>query len=116
MWISKAAEQGLDKAQYNLGKMYRDGIGVDKDVVAAARAFLAAAEQGYAKAQNHIGVRLVRGEGIAKDEVQALMWLTLAARQGHASARENRKALARKLGTAVRDEAERRARDWKPRK
>ena len=44
------------------------------------------------------------------------MWLTLAARQGHAAARDNSKALAAKLGTAGRDKAERRARDWKPRK
>ena len=44
------------------------------------------------------------------------MWLTLAARQGHTAARDNQKALAKKLGIAGRDEAERRARQWKSEK
>jgi TPR repeat protein len=73
LWIGRASELGFDKAQYNLGKRYRDGQGVGKDLRSAARWFLAADEQGHARAQNHIGIRFARGEGVAKDPIKALM-------------------------------------------
>ena len=46
MWFRKAAEQGLARAQYNLGVGYYQGAGVPQDYVAAARWFRMAAEAG----------------------------------------------------------------------
>ena len=110
----KAAVSGVVQAQYNLGKMYRDGEGTTKaNSEMSAKWFLAAAEQGYHRAQNHVGVRLARGEGIAKDEVEALKWLILAANSGNELAQQNRRDIAAKLTADQRAEAEKRARDWK---
>src|SRR6185503_16844240 len=44
--LQRAAERGIAKAQYSLGKCYRDGVGVKRDPVAAARWFERAAYQG----------------------------------------------------------------------
>jgi predicted aspartyl protease len=44
-WFRKAAEQGLARAQYNLGVMYDEGQGVPKNVEAALLWYRLAAEQ-----------------------------------------------------------------------
>jgi TPR repeat protein len=46
-WFRLAAEQGLGKAQYNLGVMYLKGEGVAQDNAEAAKWLLLAAEQGF---------------------------------------------------------------------
>lgn len=50
-WYRRAAEQGLLEAQYNLGNMYADGRGVEKDEVCAVDWYWKAAEQGSVEAQ-----------------------------------------------------------------
>ena len=112
--IRQAGEAGLDKAQYNLGKIYRDGTGVPADIEAAAQWFLAAARQGHTRAQTRIGMRYVRGQGIQADPVEAMKWLTLAADAGDPDATEARTALAADLTPEQTAEAERRARAWTP--
>src|SRR6478736_5768405 len=51
----KAAEKGDARAQYNLGLMYDNGLGVPQDYAAALRWYRKSAEQGDAKAQNEVG-------------------------------------------------------------
>ena len=110
----KAGEQGYDRAQYNLGKTYRDGDGTDKNLVEAVKWYRKAAEQGYAKAQSSLGVRYARSEGVAKDEVRALMWTILAANQGLKRAVDDRAYLAKSLSPEDVARAEKLAADWKP--
>jgi len=112
--ILAAGKAGFAKAQYNLGKMFRDGKGVPKNLETAAEWFLASAKQGHVRAQNHIGMRYARGEGIAPDPVQAMIWLTLSAQGGNPAAVENRAALAKTLSAAQIAEAERLAASWTP--
>ena len=50
-WYRKAAEQGLEEAQYNLGKAYINGEGVEKNPSMAIAWWRKAAVQGYARAQ-----------------------------------------------------------------
>jgi hypothetical protein len=50
-----AAEQGLAKAQHNLGLMYFNGEGAPQDYDEAVRLYRIAAEEGYAQAQNDLG-------------------------------------------------------------
>ncbi len=45
-WCRKAADQGHDEAQYNLGLCYVNGDGVAKDVAEAEKWFRKAAAQG----------------------------------------------------------------------
>lgn len=80
------ASQGVDTAQYNLGYMYSEGLGVVQDYAEAARWYRMAAEQGYSSAQFNLGGLYYRGEGVGQDYTQAARLYRLAAEQGHAAA------------------------------
>lgn len=83
-WLTEAAESGHSPAQYELGKMYRDGYGVEKDVLQAAAWLARAAEQDSASAAYALGLLLLHGgEGLAKDVPAALSWLEHAAEAGN---------------------------------
>ena len=83
-WLTEAAEAGLVHAQYELGKIYRDGRGVEKDALLAAAWLTRAAEQGSDIASYALGVLLLTGgEGLAKDILSALNWLRRSAEDGN---------------------------------
>src|SRR5258706_8745479 len=73
------AEQGIARAQNNLGVMYENAKGVPQDVNEALRWYRLAAEQGYAGAQNNLGLIYALGRGARRDPVRAYMWFSLAA-------------------------------------
>ena len=50
-WYLKAAEQGNATAQFNLGVMYGNGYGVEKNCWEASQWYTKAAEQGYPNAK-----------------------------------------------------------------
>ena len=52
----RAAEHGIDDAQYQLGLLYTQGIGVPQDPDTAADWYEAAALQGHSHAQYNLGV------------------------------------------------------------
>ncbi len=52
--VRRAAAQGLAQAQYNLGLMYAEGRGVQRDDVQAVAWLQKAAAQGFAQAQNNL--------------------------------------------------------------
>ena len=56
-WYRFAAEQGLTKAQYNLGLMYADGRGVSQDNQEAVKWYRLAADQGHARGRRGGGPR-----------------------------------------------------------
>ena len=83
-WLTEAAEAGQVHAQYELGKIYRDGRGVEKDALLAAAWLTRAAEQGSDTASYALGVLLLTGgEGLAKDIPSALNWLRRSAEDGN---------------------------------
>ncbi len=73
------AEQGIARAQNNLGVMYENAKGVPQDVNEALKWYRLAAEQGYAGAQNNLGLIYALGRGAPRDPVRAYMWFSLAA-------------------------------------
>jgi len=83
------AEKGDALAQYNLGVMYRDGQGVEKDFKEAVEWFQKSANQGFAPAQYNLGVMYSDGEGVEKDSKEAAKWYRKAAEQGFGSAQKN---------------------------
>lgn len=103
------AEQGNATAQFILGGMYLDGLGVPQNHVEAARWYRAAAEQGDIRAQFNLGVMHAKAEGVPQDYVTAHMWLNIAAAKGHSNAAESREALARMMTPTDLSEAQRRA-------
>ena len=118
-WYRLGAAQGRALAQHNLGLMYGTGRGVPRDDAEAMRWYRLAAAQGEARAQNNLGFLYVTGRGVPQDDVQAHMWFTLAASRyspGRDRDRvvENRDRVARRMTPAQLAEAERLAREWKP--
>ncbi len=85
-----------------------------QDDAEAVRWYRLAAEQGDAGAQNNLGVMYLEGRGVPQDYVQAHMWIKLAAAQGKESFRKSRDLLAELMTPAQIDEAQRLAREWKP--
>ena len=67
-----------------------------------------------AVAQFSLGVMYSKGRGVPQDYVQAHMWVNLAAAQGIEDARELRDILAELMTPAQIAEAQRLAREWKP--
>jgi TPR repeat protein len=65
-------------AQYNLARLYLEGMGVSKDSRLAARWFNLAAEKGHHASQALLGHLLINGQGVPRQRAKGLMWLTLA--------------------------------------
>ena len=120
-WSRKAAEQGNTSAKYILGLMYAKGQGVPQDYAEALKWFRKAAEQGDASAQLSLGLAYILGQGVPQDLAQAHMWLNLAAssfpfgvkRDISVKSRDN---VAKRMTPAQISEAQKLAREWKPKK
>jgi hypothetical protein len=73
-----AAEQGNASAQYRLGWMYRNGLGVPQDDETAVKWWTLAAERGHTNAQKNLGWMYY---GVRQDFATAMKWYTTAAEQ-----------------------------------
>ncbi len=115
------AEQGDASAQSFLGIMYVEGLGVPEDYAKAVGWWRKAAEQGYAKAQYTLGVMYGKGQGVPQDYVLAHMWFDLVVSKlppGEARDRavKNSDIAAERMTPAQISEAQKLAREWKPKK
>jgi TPR repeat protein len=54
VWLRKAADQGLPRAQYKLGVMYEKGQGVAQDNAQALAWYRKAADQGFEEAKSRL--------------------------------------------------------------
>jgi uncharacterized protein len=106
-----AAEQGNAKAQYNLGVMYAEGLGIPEDYKEAFRLFRLAAEQGDAPAQYLMGLSHYKGGGVMQDYVSAHMWWNLAAFNEHKEAVKMRKKVEKKMTPSQIEKAQEMARN-----
>jgi uncharacterized protein len=113
-WYRKAAEKGDADSQTDLGTMYYSGRGVPQDYRAAAVWFRRAADQGDARAQVSLGLMYVDGHGVPRDYVLAYMWFNLAAAAGDNNAAEVRNIVTKHMTPAQVAEAQKLAREWKP--
>ena len=85
----KAAEQGLDVAQYSLGIMIADGNEIVQSDTEAVKWFRKAAEQGLAEAQCELGIRYNNGVGVLKDVSKSVVWYKKSAEQEYPRALVN---------------------------
>lgn len=83
--LLKLAADGDLTAQYNLGVMYAEGVGVKADLHEAAIWWRKAAEQGHIRAQYNLGHCFTEGD-LGPDGQEAIKWLKLAAEKGLAEA------------------------------
>lgn len=82
----EGAEQGNAEAQFNLGRMYDFGYGVQQDFKVAAEWYRKAGKQGYAQAYYNLGLMNEHGRGVRKDDKKAAARYREAADLGDAKA------------------------------
>jgi len=144
VWFRKAADQVHLYANMYLSHMYERGEGVPSDRSEAVRYYFRAAdialassqsddlngwdpdwileaerqaaEHGHADAQYVVGLMYRDGgpRGYTKDYIQAHMWFSLAGANGDSLAVQQRDLVARKMTPGQIAEAQRLAREWKP--
>ena len=105
------AKQGNAVAQYNLGVMYDNGLGVPQDYQTAVRWYTLAAERGIAKAQYNLGLMYDNGQGVPQDYIRAHMWFNISVSTGYENAIKGRDIVARKLTPADLSAAQKLARE-----
>jgi uncharacterized protein len=82
--FTQGAMIGHALAQFNLGLMYHQGIGIEPDFERAMQLYALSAQQGIAQAQFNLGLMYDRGEGTLQDYREAYYWYLQAADQGDA--------------------------------
>jgi TPR repeat protein len=83
------AEMGNTNAQNNLGVMYHNGEGVERDYNKAIYWYQRAAEHGHKVAQCNLGVIYRNTPAIEKDYKKAFFWFSESAKQGYRDAQLN---------------------------
>jgi TPR repeat protein len=87
-WRTKAQSDDLE-AQFQLGKLYYHGEGIDVDKKQAAAWFTTAAERGNISAQSFLALLYLTGDGVPQSTESAIKWYEAAARGGDLSAAQN---------------------------
>lgn len=82
-----AAEHGVVAAQFRLGQMYQQGLGLDVDVRQAESWYRKSASGGNAAAQYQLGLLFFHHTGVQK-RIECTYWLMLAAEQKHVEAQK----------------------------
>ncbi|MCH8262051.1 MAG: SEL1-like repeat protein [Proteobacteria bacterium] len=93
--LQPLAVKGDSNAQFQLGALFYQGKGVQRDYTQAFLWYRRAAQQGNSDAQYSLGNMYLMGEGIKQDDYQARQWYEKAAEQGHGSAQHNLESLQR---------------------
>ena len=72
--VRERAECGIPEAQYNLGRFFAAGRGVEKDPFTAAGWWLKAAEQGHAEARRKLRALVRADASVARDDPALARW------------------------------------------
>lgn len=108
-----ALEDGMVYATRFLGRMYLDGIGVERDVARGLSAVRLGAETRDPDMQSLLALLLARGDVIEADPVEANKWAALAAAAGDEQAAELQHTLEQTmLSDDEKAESLERARVW----
>lgn len=111
-YLRRAGQGGSAVARCELGLMYTQGQGVQKNRAQARVLFIQAAEGGEPFAQTNLGHLYERGLGVPKDLVQAYKWYEIAAASNHPAAVRRRSKLSGHLTLAQRKLALQDASEW----
>ena len=86
---TEAAEQGDAAAEFNLARMYEDGIGVAQDTAKATQLYFSSANKGNMHAQATLGYYYEQGIIVEKNANEALRWKELADEQRNLAAQKD---------------------------
>lgn len=78
-----AAAKGDAEAQFNVGKMYQDARGVNRNYAEALHWYRLAVAQNNSDAQYRLGFMYESGSGVTVDKIEALRLYRLSAAQGN---------------------------------
>src|ERR1700704_6600413 len=105
-WLTEAADQGYEPAEYELGRIYLYGRGIPVDYAKAMFWERKAVEQGDLRAERDLAFMYERGFGVDHDEAKSAVWYRKAAEKGDPKA-QLRLAQALETGDDVpKDEQE----------
>ncbi len=95
---------------------FEDGLAAYEraDYATAFKLWHPLADQGNAAGQSILGSMYLKGQGVPKDRVHAYKWFDIAASTGSEQAGENRAIVAKRMTPDQIAEAQKLARDWKP--
>jgi len=118
-YLMTKAEQGDASAQSKLGLMYLMGEAIPLDYKEAFRWYRASAVQENSSAQGSLGAMYRKGLGLPQDYIQAHMWYNLATANSDLDQErklwaKNRDSIAKMMTSEQIAEAQRLAREWKP--
>ena len=88
-WYKRAALLGHMDSMFQVGYMYENGRGVDKNIFEALKWYMRAAQLNHKGAMNNIGYLYENGEGVEKDIEQAISWYQKAMILGDDTAKNN---------------------------
>jgi uncharacterized protein len=97
-YLQKAADQNFAAAEYELGAMYYQGIGVTADMARGCGLYTKAVDHGDPKAMNDLGWCYQQGIGVEKDITKAMTLYTNAAEAGQLRGQGNLAMLYRASG------------------
>ncbi len=97
LWQPLAMEHDVN-AQYHLGWLYANGLGLNADIKSAVYWWQHAAKNGHLDAQFSIGLSYLTGEGIKADRQEAFKWFLKAAKSNHDDAKDLVKRLVLESG------------------
>ena len=82
----KSARLGVAEAQYEVGLMYANGVGVTRNIGQAVHWVQQSAQRGYVNAQYLLATRYESGVGVEQSTQFAALWYGRAAEQAHSKA------------------------------
>ena len=106
----------IDSYYHPKASILGDAIAAERrgDYATALRQFRCLADQGDANAEFQLGAMYLSGSGVPQDYVIAQKWLNLAAAGGDEEAIKYREMIAPRMTPAQIAEAQKLAREWKP--
>lgn len=88
-WFREAGVNGVANARYNLGVLYQQGMGVEKNISQAIGWYKAAAKLDHPEAQYNLGIAYIEGTGTPYNPGKAAMYFEQAADAGIVEAAYN---------------------------
>lgn len=110
--FEKAAGLGDAEAQFSLGDMYAQGLGVSQDDQKAMSWFRKAAEQGFIPAQVNLGVMYTQGQCVKQNLVEAHKWFNIAGGAVDEEGVDLREIVEEQMSPEEISEAMRLAKEW----
>jgi uncharacterized protein len=106
------AEQGNVEEQYSIGEMYLNALNYKE----AVKWLRLSADQGHSGAQYGLGVKYAKGTEFLQDYALAHMWFNLCSSIGEKVCVRDRNIIEKKMTQSQIEEAQKMARNWKPKK